>query len=403
MPHLLAHLSGRLYGVPLLIHQPKLDLILSVLGSRTQTLPLPDWVQPDRTVLQPPPGIAVIEVHGSLVRRTAGLDPVSGMLSYDSISQQLDAALASADVQGILLSIDSAGGEAGGVFDLADRIFAARTQKPIWAIADDMAFSAAYAIASSAERVWVTRTGGVGSVGVIALHVDQSARDAMDGLVVTPVYSGAKKNDLSPHQPLADRARADLQTEVDRLYGMFLATVSRNRKLDPERVRATEAGLLFANDALAQGFADGIGNPQEVLSQFSSYLAGRNATAQNTIFATTPKEMKMSADPGLGPQLNQTIQSGSTSLSLTTLAAVEIAQLCSLAGRTDRIVGFLESGAKPDQVRHALLEIKASASPEIQSRLDLQSATPAQSASPNPLMVAAQRLSQRQQSLKKEQ
>ena len=193
-----------------------------------------------------------------------------------------------------------------------------------------------------------------------------------------------------------------MQTEVDRLYGMFLATVSRNRRLDPERVRATEAGLLYANDALSQGFADGIGNAQEVLSHFSSYLAGRKATAQNTIFATTPKEMKMTADPGLGPQLNQTIQSGSTQLSLTTQEAVEIAQLCSLAGRTDRIVGFFEAGAKPDQVRHALLDIKASASPEIQSRLDLQGATPAQSVSPNPLMVAAQRLSQRQKSLKKE-
>ena len=111
----------------------------------------------------------------------------------------------------------------------------------------------------------------------------------------------------------------------------------------------------------------------------------------------------MSEDSGLGPQLNQTIQSGSTSLSLTTQEAVEIAQLCSLAGRTDRIVGFLECGARPDQVRHALLDIKASASPEIQSRLDLQGATPAQSVPPNPLMVAAQRLSQRQQSLKKEQ
>lgn len=406
MPHRFAHLAGRLYGVPLLIHRPKLDVILSVLEARThlQTAPLPDWLPAQRAPLPSQPGIAVIEIHGTLVRRTAGLDPVSGLLSYESISAQLDDALANPSVQGIVLSVDSAGGEAGGVFDLADRIFAARAQKPIWAIADDMAFSAAYAIASSAERVWITRTGGVGSIGVIALHVDQSARDATDGLVVTPIYAGARKNDLSPHQPLADRARSDLQAEVDRLYGMFLSTVARNRQLDVQAVRDTEAGLLYADDALKDGLADGISSPQEVLASFAMYLAMRSESARNTFFATTPKETSMSDDTRLLPQLNQTIQSGPTSLSLTTQEAVEIAQLCTLAGKAERIVGFLETGAKPNQVRHALLDMKADASPEIQSRIDLQGGTPSnQAPSSNPLMVAAQRLTQRQQSLRKEQ
>jgi ClpP class serine protease len=54
-------------------------------------------------------------------------------------------------------------------------------EKPIWAIAADSAFSAAYAIASSANRVVVTSTAGVGSIGVIAMHIDQSARDAQQG------------------------------------------------------------------------------------------------------------------------------------------------------------------------------------------------------------------------------
>jgi len=48
-------------------------------------------------------------------------------------------------VQGILLDIDSPGGEAGGVFELAQRIRAASTLKPVWAHANDSAYSAAYA------------------------------------------------------------------------------------------------------------------------------------------------------------------------------------------------------------------------------------------------------------------
>lgn len=405
MPSMLPHLAGRLYDVPLLIHRPKLDAILNVLGSRIQLQgsAAPDWLQLDKPVLKPPPGIAVISIHGTLVRRTGGLDPVSGMLSYDTIAAQLDEALANPEIRGILLSVDSAGGEAGGVFDLADKIYVARRQKPIWAIADDMAFSAAYAIASAADQVWVTRTGGVGSIGVIALHVDQSARNAMDGMVFTPIYAGERKNDLSPHQPLADRARLDLQAEVDRLYELFLATVFRNRSIDMEAVRATEAGLFYAYDALARGLADGVASQDELLPQFAAYLARRRTPFQTEVYMTTPKEKTMSDEASALPQLNQTVQSGSIPLTLTTQEAVEIAQLCTLAKCPEQIVGFLETNAKPEQVRRALIDAKATASPEIQSWLDPESKPSTNSpASTNPLMVAVQRLAERQQFLKKE-
>jgi len=71
--------------------------------------------------------------------------------------------LADPRVRGIVLDIDSPGGEAAGLFDLADRIAAARAIKPIWAVANDAAFSAAYALAASASCVTLTRTAGVGS------------------------------------------------------------------------------------------------------------------------------------------------------------------------------------------------------------------------------------------------
>lgn len=78
--------------------------------------------------------------------------------------------------------------------------------KPIWAVANDAAFSAAYAIAA-AQRVIVTETGGVGSIGVIALHIDQSVQDANDGYRYTAITAGSHKNDFSPHEPLSDVAR----------------------------------------------------------------------------------------------------------------------------------------------------------------------------------------------------
>lgn len=174
----LPHLASRLYGTPLLLARSKLEIILSVLGERigwpeaTASVALP--VSRTRIDARPDAnaGIAVIPVVGSLVRRTLGLDPASGFTSYADIAGMVDAALADPGVEGILLDIDSPGGEAGGVFELGERIRAADTLKPIWALASDSAFSAAYAIGSAASRLTVTRTGGVGSIGVIAMHVE---------------------------------------------------------------------------------------------------------------------------------------------------------------------------------------------------------------------------------------
>ena len=95
----------------------------------------------------------------------------------------------------MLLDVDSPGGEVGGLFDLADEVFSVREKKPCYAIANDEAFSAAYALASSAHRLFVTSTGGVGSVGVIAIHMDQSGWDEKVGRKYTAVFAGARKND----------------------------------------------------------------------------------------------------------------------------------------------------------------------------------------------------------------
>ena len=153
----------------------------------------------------------MIPIHGTLVRRTVGLEAESGLTSYAAIAGQLEAALANPAATASCSTSTSPGGEAGGVFDLAERIRAAAKVKPVWAVANDLAFSAAYALASGASRLIVSRTGGVGSIGVIAMHVDQSMKDAQDGVRYTAVFAGERKNDLNPHAPISDAAHAFLQ------------------------------------------------------------------------------------------------------------------------------------------------------------------------------------------------
>lgn len=121
--------------------------------------------------------------------------------------------------------------------------------------------------------MFLSRTAGVGSIGVIALHADQSGKDAQEGVRYTAVFAGARKNDRNPHAPPSDEALATLQAEVDRVYGLFVAAVAQHRGLTPERVRATEAGLFFGQDAVAAGLADGLATREDALAQLTATLA----------------------------------------------------------------------------------------------------------------------------------
>lgn len=412
----LPHLAARLFGVPLAIHRPKLDVILSVLGARIglTDMVVPADYAPTTRPQSPATGkVAVIPIHGTLVRRTTGLEAVSGLASYTSIAAQLDAALASPEVAAILLDVDSPGGESGGVFDLADRIRAGVQVKPVWAVANDMAFSAAYALASAASRVFVARTGGIGSIGVIAMHIDQSVKDAKDGVRYTAVFAGERKNDLNPHEPISDEAHAVLKAEVDRVYDLFVETVARHRGLDADAVRATEAGLFFGPDAVGAGLADAVGGFDDALSQLTQSLSPLPtqvaSASQAGLFRNHQMESSMNdrtdpaaldrplADPAGNPP--QPSATASTATAMTVADAVEIAQTCTLAGRTDLIAGFLEAQASPAKVRSQLLAAQADASPEITSRITPDAVRPSAS---NPLIDAAKQIAAQSTAFKKE-
>ena len=399
---LLPHVAARLFGAPLLIHRPKLDVILSVLGPRVGVSDLagpggfmPPARSPASTAAGGDDKIAVIPIHGTLVRRTVGLEAESGLASYAAIASQLDAALANPNAAAILLDIDSPGGESGGVFDLADRIRSAASVKPVWAVANDMAFSAAYALASGASRIFVSRTGGVGSIGVIAMHIDQSAKDAQDGVRYTAVFAGDRKNDLNPHQPITGEAHAFLQGEVNRVYDLFLETVAKHRGVGAEAVAATQAGLFFGKDAVSAGLADAVGSFDDALAQLHASISPSptlHASGSGT-FLNLQKDHPMNEQPEAGTPAPLLADAAASHIqpTATTAAnpfsvadAVEVAQTCALAGRTDLVAGFLEAKVSPAKVRSQLLAVQADSSPEIVSRIDPNAAAKASLSAGNP-------------------
>ncbi len=374
---MLPHLASRIFGTPLLVHRAKLDVILSALGPRLgidRPIPAdaPDLLAALPAARSTPPGvvgIVVIPIHGTLVKRTLGLEAASGLTSYQDIGAMLDAAVADPGVNGILLDVDSPGGEASGSFDLSRRVREAAAVKPVWAVANDAAFSAAYAIASSAERLVVTETGGVGSIGVIALHVDQSVKDANDGYRYTAVTAGRHKNDFSPHEPLTDTAKGELQSEVDRLYDLFVGHVAAMRRLPETAVRATEAALFFGPNATAAGLADAVGTLEATLSEFSTYLSSRGRKAPPTRAAVRPGATHLLEDD-MSLEETQMEMIGVDQATVlvaearreVTQSAQAIAELCLIAGCPEKAAEFIAGGKTEADVRRVLCEAKAARS-----------------------------------------
>ncbi len=205
-------------------------------------------------------GIGHLPILGPLVQRGDWLTGMFGIMSYDDIANAAEATFTDPGTRAVLMEIDSPGGEVAGLFDLVDRLEALKveTGKPLWAIAREQALSAAYLVGAVADRLFVTQTGEVGSVGVIAVHVDQSAQDQAEGRKYTLIHAGAKKVDGNPHIPLSPEALADIQADVDDLYARLVARVARARGLPPEAIIATEAAIYRGQHALSAGLADGI-------------------------------------------------------------------------------------------------------------------------------------------------
>ncbi len=279
------HLATRLFNVPIAITPAKAEIVMAALADRFGITRLfrptgeaialncfdldDDDAARDRAY-DVVAGVAIIPVTGTLVQKLGTLRPYSGMTGYDGVRANLSMALEDEAVRAIVLDIDSPGGEVAGCFDLVDAIYKARGDKPIWAILTESAYSAAYAIASAAERIIVPRTGGTGSVGVICMHVDFSKALSASGIAVTLIHYGDRKADGSEFQPLAKAALDRFQADVDAMGELFVTTVARNRRISAAKVRGTQATTFLGAEGVEIGFADAVMAPDEA---FRSLLA----------------------------------------------------------------------------------------------------------------------------------
>ncbi|EKQ2112607.1 S49 family peptidase, partial [Salmonella enterica] len=217
-------------------------------------------------------GIAVLPVSGTLVHKLGGMRPFSGMTGYDGITARLQQAMDDPDVKGILLDIDSPGGQAAGAFDCADMIYRLGQQKPVWALANDLACSGAMLLASACSRRLVTQTARIGSVGVVMAHTSYAGQLEQEGIDITLIYSGSHKVDLSGIRELPDSVRKDYQQKMDDARLMFAEKVAQYTGLSVEAVMATEAATYDGQAGIDVGLADEMVNAADAVTVMASAL-----------------------------------------------------------------------------------------------------------------------------------
>lgn len=293
------HLAARIFSTPLFMHPTKLDAIIVGVGPRLlgRELVLPEAADAapqmfstrrgernDTRGYMVVDGVAVLRVSGALVHRTK-LDADSTLLlGYNDLAADLEHAMDNPDVHAVLQVFDSPGGEVQGAFEFAERAHALRGKKPLVAIADGMAASAAYLGGSAADELVVTATGYAGSIGVVMRHVDFSRALANEGIVVTNIFVGDQKVDGNPFEPLPAAVRDRFQAEMTTVYDMFVAAVVKHTGLSAEHVRGTQAATYMGQAAVDAGLARRVATTDQLITELAALRArpipvGRTARA----------------------------------------------------------------------------------------------------------------------------
>lgn len=284
-----ARVAGRLFNSPLMLRPEKAEMLCAALVDRLGIAKLDtidahslgaaqmrqmasDWTEendasPARRQYSVERRVARVSIDGTLVHKLGGVSSYSGLVGYDCLDRIITDAQANPEVGAILLDIDSPGGEVAGCFDFARKLAgmgARNGGKPIVAFANEMACSAAYAIAASCDVVMTTETGQVGSVGVWTMLVDMTKGLSKGGIEATMIRAGDRKARGGPYEQADKATFAKLQGWVDETWGIFCDHVSATRPLTAAAVKAMEGDWFTGSDALDKGLVDAVDSSEAI-------------------------------------------------------------------------------------------------------------------------------------------
>lgn len=216
-------------------------------------------------------GNAVIPIHGTLINRfNSSWGFVTG---YNYIRRMYNAALDDDDVETIIFDVDSPGGEASGCFELAREIMAGRRVKPSLAMVDSLAASGGMALAGCATKMYAIPSARIGSIGVYRMHISYEEMFKKEGIKVTFASAGEHKVDGNPYQDLPDDVLKEWRESAGKTWDDFISLVAEARDMEESDVKATQARIYRADEALALGLINAVKTTTEAVSAFVAELA----------------------------------------------------------------------------------------------------------------------------------
>ena len=216
--------------------------------------------------------------------------------SYERICEAFHDLNDNPEVKAIAMIVDSPGGLVSGL-NATVRALRKAKAKPVYAIADEMATSAAYALSCVADEIVATPSAVVGSCGVISTMCSQARADEKQGLDFVTITSGERKADGHPHMPIDEGAIAAEEERVDELAAQFFKLVQESRGLTPDYLRALEAGIFLGADAMEMGLVDDVMDVDDALEAIASTHNLNISLAQNGTpgMGGTPEASMLSA------------------------------------------------------------------------------------------------------------
>ena len=214
---------------------------------------------------------AVISIDGPIQQKLDFFMRLFGGTSTDDLQSKLADAAANTQAENIVLNIQSPGGSVYGVSETASMIREVAKVKPVYAIANSYAASAAYWLGSAATKLYVTPSGEVGSIGVIMVHTDISKMVENEGIKYTMIKSGKNKGEGNPYEPISQDTLDFLQSRADDYYVSFVSHVATGRGVSSKDVENNFGqGRMFGADAaLKSGLVDGIDTLSGLLARSS--------------------------------------------------------------------------------------------------------------------------------------
>lgn len=321
------HLAARFFNTPLMLTSDAADLVSAYLSARIDGTAEPFSLnRPTLASIGPPKapynvdqGIAMIPVNGKLMNRGSNMDAMSGVSSYESIIAAMQQADADPAVNGVLLEMDTPGGEVAGLAAITQAIEG--MNKPLWSIANSVSASAGYHIAASTQRTAVVPSGTSGSIGTVIVMRDIASALDRQGIKHAVIRSGSKKMQASGIEGISADAITRAQEIVDAESGKFFAHVSAKRGIPVQAIADLQGAALTAEEAQAAGLIDQIATVHDFHQSMVAAMRKGNARAQSsgTSSATaTPSKAALLSRKGTRPMNEDIIH---TAAELTHAAA----------------------------------------------------------------------------------